>query len=371
MRIILATLILLTAFIPHVGASDEYVSALLMEVKSGQILFEDNVDESWIPASVVKLMLLLLADEAFQEGRVNSGTIFTSSRYAKEMGGSQVYLAEGDETDFQKLIEAVAVGSANDAAVTVAEGIYGSVPATIVAMNAKCEELGMTSTVYTNVTGLPENHGKPDNHTTARDQAILAREVLLRHPGVLDWTGKIWTRFRPGLDMGTTNTMMKVYDGMDGLKTGYHAKGRSNLVATAERDGRRFIAVVLGAPGPKVRNGVVERLLDSGFSDWAQRTALRRGDGLGVEFPVKRTWRGKLRVRAGEDLVFLAKPEDIARVSIEFENPDALAAPFDKGEVVGRIVVKLDGKVLSSVPALADKRMRASWLSWPARGGSE
>ncbi len=346
-------------------AAGEYESALLMEARSGQILFEENADERWIPASVVKLMLLLLADEAVQDGRVKSETLLTSSKYAKGMGGSQVYLAAGDETSFQKLIEAVAVGSANDAAVTVAEGIFGSVPATVAAMNEKCAELGMTSTTYANVTGLPENGGRAENFTTARDQAILAREVVLNHPLVLEWTGKIYTRFRKGLDLGTTNTMMKVYEGMDGLKTGYHDKGRSNLVATAQRGGRRLIAVVLGSPGPKQRNAEVERLLDSGFADWDMRTALRKGDGLGIEFRVKRTWRGKLRVAAAEDLVYLARPEDIARVSIELENPSDLAAPFDEGEEVGRIVVKLDGQVLSSVPALATKRMRASWLSWP------
>jgi len=367
MKTILA-LTLVSLLVAPAFASDEYVSALLMEARSGQILFEDNADEPWIPASVVKLMLLLLADEAVQDGRVTPETVLTSSKYAKGMGGSQVYLAAGDETSFQKLIEAVAVGSANDAAVTVAEGIFGSVPATLAAMNEKCVELGMTNTTHVNVSGLPENGGTAENYTTARDQAILAREVVLKHPGVLEWTGKIYTRFRKGLDLGTTNTMMKVYDGMDGLKTGYHVKGKSNLVATAERGGRRLIAVVLGAPGPKQRNAEIERLLDSGFSDWAMRTALRKGDGLGIEFKVKRTWRGKIRVEAGEDLVYLARPEDIARVSIELEDSDDIAAPFAAGEEIGRIVVRLDGKVLSSVPALANKRMRASWLSWSRNG---
>ncbi len=368
MKTILAAILSLILLAGSALGAGEYQSAMLMEARSGQILFEDNADEPWIPASVVKLMLLLLADEAVQDGRMTPETVLTSSKYAKGMGGSQVYLATGDETSFQKLIEAVAVGSANDAAVTVAEGIFGTVPATLVAMNEKCVELGMANTTYANVSGLPENGGKAENYTTARDQAILAREVVLKHPGVLEWTGKIYTRFRKGLDLGTTNTMMKVYEGMDGLKTGYHVKGKSNLVATAERGGRRLIAVVLGAPGPKQRNAEIERLLDSGFNEWAMRTALRKGDGLGIEFKVKRTWRGKVRVEAGADLVYLARPEDIARVSIELEDSDDIAAPFDAGEEVGRIVVKLDGKILSSVPALAGKRMRASWLSWPRQG---
>jgi len=369
MKSILSTILVILLSASVAGASGDYVSAMLMEARSGQILFEDNADESWIPASVVKLMLLLLADEALQAGKVTPKTMMTSSKLAKRMGGSQVYLAAGDETSFQKLIEAVAVGSANDAAVTVAEGIFGSVPAAVSAMNEKCVELGMTNTVYVNVTGLPESGGRAENHTTAREQAILAREVSLRHPRVFDWTGKIYTRFRPGLDLGTTNTLMKSYEGMDGLKTGYHVKGRSNLVATAQRGGRRLIAVVLGSSGPKARNAEVVKLLDSGFAGWDMRTALRAGDGLGVEFPVKRTWRGKLRIHAGADLVYLARPEDMGRVSIELEDPDELSAPIEAGEVVGRIVVKLDGRVLSSVPALAAGRVRASGLRWPSWGG--
>lgn len=364
MKMLATALLVLLALVPA-AAADGYVSALLMEPVSGQVLFEDNADEPWIPASVVKLMLLLLADEALQEGRVTPATLLPCSEYAQGMGGSQVYLGAGDETSFQKLIEAVAVGSANDAAVAVAEGLFGSAEAAVAAMNARCDELGLQATRYVNVTGLPERRGEPENVTTARDQARLAREVVLKHPGVLDWTGLIWTRFRPGLDLGTTNTLMKTYEGMDGLKTGYHVKGRSNLVATARRGERRLIAVVLGAAGPKARNAEVTRLLDSGFADWEMRLALRAGDGLGVEFPVKRTWRGTVRVHAARDLVFMARPEDLERVVIELEDPDGIKAPFDAGEIIGRIVVRLDGRVISSVPALAARRVRASWLRWP------
>jgi len=264
-------------------------------------------------------------------------------------------------------VEAVAVGSANDAAVALAEHVWGDVDAAVAAMNAKAEALGMAGTRYVNVTGLPEGRGKPDNHTTARDEALLAREVCLHHPLVLAWTGKIWTRFRPGLDMGTTNTLMKSFEGMDGLKTGYHNRARSNLVATAERDGRRFVAVVLGSPSPKVRNRVVTRLLESGFRDWNLHLALRQGDDLGVEFPVARTWRGKLRVKAAEPLYYCLKKGGDDGVRIVLDNADRLKAPLDKGAVVGRIQVMQEGRVLSSVPALAARRMRASWFSWPAR----
>jgi len=349
-----------------VPSSNACVSSLLMEARSGQVLFEDNADGAWTPASVTKLMLLLLAEEALNAGRVTPETIITCSEHAQSMGGSQVFLSAGDQTSVQKLSEAVAVGSANDAAVSLAEGIFGDEPTAVKAMNGKCAALGMTRTRYVNVNGLPVNNGDPDNSTTARDQGILAREIVLRHPRILEWTGLKTTPFRPGLDLNSTNTLMKHYEGMDGLKTGYHKKGRFNLVATAERQGRRLIAVVFGAPGSKERNAEVKRLLDSGCEDWEIRTALRAGEGMGRQFPVKRTWRGKVGVHAARDLVYAVKIEDLGRVVIELERPDAIAAPFDAGQEIGRIVAKLDGKVISAVPALASRRMRASWLNWPA-----
>jgi len=360
-------LIILILMISTAFAGEEYSSALLVEARSGQVLFEDQADRLWSPASVTKLMLMLLADDALREERLTSETPMTCSAYAQSMGGSQVFLAEGDQLPFEKLMECVAVASANDAAVVVAEGLFGSTDACVAAMNAQCVKLGMNSTHYVNVNGLPENHGGPENVTTARDQAILAREVLTRHTGVLDWTRIQSTEFRPGHALNTTNTMMRRYEGMDGLKTGYHAKGMFNLVATAERDGRRLIAVVFGSPGARIRNRVVERLLDSGFRDWDMRMALKAGDRIGAPLPVKRTWRGKLRACAGQDLVYLAKPADISRVIVELEKLGQLKAPIMAGQIVGRIVARLDGKVISAVPAIAEKRVRATWPPWPAR----
>ena len=360
MRQFLAILFLL--LLPSLAHAADYASALLMDAASGQILQEENADLSRSPASVVKLMLLLLAREAQDQGRVSPETLLESSSLAQSMGGSQVYLAKGDKTSFQRLIEAVALGSANDAAVTVAEGLFGSIEETLAAMNNRAAGLGMESSQYANVTGLPASNGMR-NLTSARDQAILAREVILHYPGVLEWTSKTWTRFRRGLVLANTNTVLKKFKGMDGLKTGYHDEARSNLVASAERNGRRLIAVVLGAESQDIRDNKVVELLESGFQDWTLRLALRKNDGLGVEFPVRKSWKGRVRVAAAADLQYLVRKEDLARGSISLDRAEDLSAPIREGEVLGEIQVLLEGEVLASVPALAQNSVRKTWIS--------
>lgn len=361
-------LILTVLAAPSAARKAPYAGAILMEADTGQVLFEDRAERRWIPASMVKMMLMLLADEAIERDQVRLGDVVVASREARRMGGSQVYLGEGDEASFLRLLEAVAVGSANDAAMAVAEHLYGSKAAAVSAMNARATELGMESTVYVNVTGLPEGRRSPENWTCARDQALLARYIVNHNPRILEWTGKTWTRFRQGLVLGTTNTLMKEYEGMDGLKTGFHQRALSNLAATAVRDGRRLIAVVLGSSSPKQRNRSVERLLDSGFNDWQMHTAIDEGESLGAEFPVVESWNASVGVAAGAPLRFLVKPGDEDRVRIMLSEGSRLIAPLKKGEVIGEIQVVLDGEVLASVPALAEKRVGRAWFRLPFFG---
>ncbi len=355
-------------FTPAVGA--EYKSALLMEAETGQILFEDNIDQQWIPASVVKLMLLLLAEEAIEAGRAAPGDTVVATARAQRQGGSQVYLGRGEKATLQKLLEAVAVGSANDAAVAVAAALYGSADEAVVAMNVRAAELGMRSTRYVNVTGLPEGRMADENLSTARDQARLAREVVLGHPGVLERTKLTWTRFRPGLVLPCTNVLLKDYEGLDGLKTGYHDRARSSIVGTARRSGRRLIAVILGSPGPRQRNASLTRLLDRGFSEWELVTGLDRGHGFDGEFRVPGSWKGTVPVRAARGLRFALKPADRSRVRIVLGEGARLNAPIDEGQVVGEIQAWLGDRLLASVPALAGRAVARSWLRLPF-GGAE
>ncbi|MCP4547758.1 MAG: D-alanyl-D-alanine carboxypeptidase [bacterium] len=347
-----------------VARQREYVSAILLEAETGQLLFASDIDREWIPASVVKLMMLLLTEEAICEGRASLADTIIATGRAQKQGGSQVYLGKGERATLGKLIEATAVGSANDAIVAVAVALFGSVDKAVAAMNERAGELGMTSTHYVNVTGLPENRG-PENKTTARDQARLAREIVLDHPGVLEWTSKTWTRFRRGLVLGCTNTLLKEYEGMDGLKTGYHHKAKSNLVSTAIRDGRRLIAVILGSPSQRVRNAVAVRLLDSGFNNWIRVDAMAEGLSFPNEFSVARSWNSSVPVRAGEQLSYLVHPEDSDRVVIRLAEGATLEAPLREGEVLGEILALLDGKVLATVPAVAGASVRKAWFRFP------
>ncbi len=364
LRSLLLCLLICSAFVtPAAGAA--HVSALLMEAETGQILFEDNVDRQWIPASVVKLMLLLLAEEAIESGRAAPGDTITANARAQRQGGSQIYLGQGEKATLQKLLEAVAVGSANDAAVAVAAALYGSADEAVLAMNRRAAELGMTATRYVNVTGLPEGRRADENLSTARDQARLAREIVLGHPGVLERTRLTWTRFRPGLVVPCTNVLLKEYEGLDGLKTGYHNRARSNIVATAKRSGRRLIAVILGSPGPRQRNRALARLLDRGFAEWELVTGLGTGRGFDDEFPVPGSWKGTVPVQAARVLRFALKPADRGRVRIILGEGAGLDAPLEKGQVVGEIQAWLGDRLLAKVPALAGRAVTRSWIQMP------
>ncbi len=343
------------------GPREECAAALLMEAATGEILYAEQPDREWIPASVVKMMLLLLSQEALEDGRVATTDVVTASARAQAQGGSQVYLAAGETATLQRLLEAVAVGSANDATMAVAEHVFGSAEAAVAAMNARAAALGMSRTQYVNVTGLPER-GRPDNRSSARDQALLAREIVRRRPGVLDWTRITETDFRPDLRLRCTNVLLKRCPGVDGLKTGYHAKARYNLVATAEREGRRLIAVVLGSPSVALRNRVATRLLERGFEDWLLVTGLHAGEGFGAEFPVAGSWRGTVPVVAAQTLQFTATPQQASRVRILLGPGARLAAPLKAGEVIGQIQATLDGRLLASVPAVAGRGVGRRWF---------
>ena len=346
-------------------AAEGFTSTLLMEAQTGQILELDNIDQQWPPASVVKLMLLLIYDEARLEGRFAPTDTVVATAAAQRQGGSQIYLAAGEKATYQKLIEAVAVGSANDAAVAIAIALHGTRAAAIAAMNAKAAELGMTNTNYVNVTGLPEEGDRPDDVTSARDLALLAREVVNNHPDVLKLTGLTWTRFRKGLVLGCTNTLMKEFEGMDGLKTGFHNRSGNNLVATAKRGDRRLIAVALGCATPRLRDDLITRMLEEGFSGWKSVEVLVRGQVVDHELPVDHSWWSKVPVEAGQPLSYLARPGDEKKISIILATSGDLVAPVSRGDLVGELQIVMDGRILSSAPAVAGRDVGRAWLKVP------
>ncbi|MBQ8310594.1 MAG: D-alanyl-D-alanine carboxypeptidase, partial [Clostridia bacterium] len=242
-------------------------SAILMEATTGAVLYAQNPDEALPPASVTKIMTLLLVMEAIDSGTVHMEDPVTVSANAASMGGSQVYLKEGEQMSVEDMLKSVVIASANDAAVALSEHIAGTVPSFVDKMNAKAKSLGMTSTVFENVTGLDDT---AENHlTSARDIALMSR-ALIAHPTILNYSS-IWMDSIRNGEFGLTNTnrLVRFYKGCTGLKTGSTSKAGFCVSATAERDDFSLICVIMGAESRDIRNATATQLLDWGFSNYA------------------------------------------------------------------------------------------------------
>lgn len=265
-----------------------YKSAILMDDETGQILYEENAHQQVIPASIVKMMVLLLTMERLETGDIHLSDIVTVSAWASQIGGHQVYLAEGETFRFEELLKAVAINSANDASTAVAEFVGGSTETFVKMMNARAQELGMKDTVFANVHGLPPDPGQKENSTTAYDVAVLGR-ALLRYPQILAWTSTLEDTFRNGT-FTLTNTnrqLLRNYQGVDGLKTGFHPRGAGFCTCvTAKRQDRRLVAVVMGAAQKEDRYRAVRSLLDLGFTQFERVVVFRKGFSVGDPIPV-------------------------------------------------------------------------------------
>ena len=252
---------------------DPAVSAIVVEVESGDVLYEQGAERRIPPASLAKLMTVLLAVEAVEGGQASMPDVVTVSRHAASMGGSQVWLGAGERYNLGQLLESVMMASANDSAVAVAEHLAGSERRFVGLMMKRAGELGMRSTRFLNATGLPAEQGEGDGYTTASDMARLAREALGCHV-ILEWSSTRSKAFRnhPLFIMNNTNPLLGMYPGCDGLKTGHTRAAGYHLIATARADGVRLVAVMMHAGNEEARATGCARLLDYGFA------ALRAGD---------------------------------------------------------------------------------------------
>ena len=251
------------------GLSLSCTSCLLMEKETGTILLEDNAHEKLEPASVTKIMTLLLVMEAVDSGRLSLDEPVTVSAYAAGMGGSQVYLEEGEQMPVSEMIKCVTVVSGNDCAVALAEHVAGSEGAFVSQMNQRARELGMADTTFLNCTGLPAQ----GHVTSAHDIALMSRELILNHPKIRDYT-TIWMDSIRGGEFGLTNTnrLVRFYQGTTGLKTGYTSSAQYCISATAERDGMELIAVIMKSPSVNQRFDDAKTLLDYGFANYSLAT---------------------------------------------------------------------------------------------------
>jgi serine-type D-Ala-D-Ala carboxypeptidase (penicillin-binding protein 5/6) len=335
-------------------------SAILIERDTGQVLFEKNSNEKLPPASMTKVMTMILIMEAIESGKIKLTDEVQVSEFAASMGGSQIFLEPGEAMTVNDLLKGIAIGSANDASVAMAEYIAGTHDSFVDMMNDKVKELGLTNTHFVNTTGLPaENH-----YTTANDMAIMAKE-LLKHESITKYTGLYEDYLREDTEdrfwLVNTNRLVKFYNGVDGLKTGYTSEAKYCLTATAKRNDMRVIAVVMGAPTSKERNRQVTQMLDYAFANYATKKLYDRHQFIN-DVKVSKGSKANAKLVTSETISLLTKKGD-AKMDVSTEIiVDKLHAPIQKGEPVGQLVVKNNGKVVTKSPLLASEDIpKASW----------
>ena len=323
-------------------------SAILIEASTMTVLYEKNADTPYPPASVTKIMTLLLAAEAIDGGSVKLTDTVTTSDNASKMGGSQVYLKAGEQMSVSDMIKSVAVASANDCAVALAEHICGSEDAFVVQMNEKAKALGMKNTHFENVTGLDDT---VKNHvTSAKDIAVMSAE-LLKHEFIFDYTTIWMDTIRDGaFGLTNTNRLIRFYKGANGLKTGMTAKAGFCISASAKRGGMQLIAVIMGAPSRDIRNAAAAKLLDYGFANYGLYTV--EGAVLSP-LRLKGSVTAELGISHG-DFSALLPQTDIKSVTYETELPDFVSAPVKKGDVIGRIEFFSNGKPIGQTDIIAN-----------------
>ena len=348
----LAALVLAWAMTAGAQAAElavESKSCLLMEKTTGQVLYAVNEHEPLEPASVTKVMTILLTREAIDSGSLSYGDLVTASAYACSMGGSQIWLKENEQLTVEDMLKAVCVVSANDASVALAEHLAGSAEAFVEQMNQRAAELGMADTHFVNPTGLPAK----GHVTSAHDIALMSRELILNHPDIRRFT-TIWTdSLRDGaFGLSNTNKLIRFYPGATGLKTGSTDAALYCLSATAERDGMELISVVMGAPTSTQRFEGAKVLLNYGFA--AYGLAQAQPPQPLAPIPVILGDQAAVTPRLAEDPTILAPKEKLAAMEVEVQMAESLSAPVAAGAEVGRMTVTSNGETLASIPLTAD-----------------
>ena len=327
-------------------------SVILTDAKTGQTIFEKNADARRPVASVTKVMTILLTLEAIDEGRISLQDQVTVSEYATSMGGSQVFLDAHKRYPVRDLLKSVIVASANDAAVALAEHMDGTHESFVRRMNERAEQLGLENTHYVNCTGLPAQ----GHYTTARDVASLSAQ-LDQHPLYYEFS-TIWLDeiMHPGgrkTQLTNTNRLVRFYPGCDGYKTGSTNEARYCISATAEKNGLRLIAVVLGADAGQTRFDEARSMLEYGFSAYQRFSPVKEGDILGMQVPVRLGGSDSVTAVSGAGCDMLIKKGTQNEVSLEVSLIGSAQAPVKKGDVLGEIRVMQQGEIVQRIPAVA------------------
>ena len=354
MAMLLAAVVLLTVSAGAVDVTAE--AALLLEKETGEILFAKHEHEQMEPASITKVMTLLLVMEAIDSGRLKYDDTVTGSAHACSMGGSQIWLKEGEQFTVDEMLKAVFVVSANDCAVALAEKLAGSEEAFVEQMNRRAKELGMNDTVFRNASGLPaEGHV-----TSAHDIAVMSRELILNHPDVRKYTTIWMDTLRGGAsELVNTNKLIRHYPGATGLKTGSTSTAMYCVSATAERDGMELIAVVLKSPTGDQRVADARILLDHGFAGYALQAAVP--DEALPPIPVTLGTQATVQPVPSDEKLLLEKTK-LAALTKTVELAERVEAPVSAGDVLGTLRLTAGDEVLAEVPITAGESVpRLTW----------
>lgn len=313
----------------------ESEAQILMEPSTGRILYANNENERMLPASVTKVMTLLLIMEQIDSGVLEYTDTVTCSKNAASMGGSQIWFKEGEQLTIDEALKAICVVSANDVTVAMAELIGGNEENFVIAMNAKARELGMENTHFMNCHGIDEE----GHYTCAKDVAIMARELITKHPNILNYTSIWMDSLRGGkTELTSTNKLIRFYDGATGLKTGYTSNALYNLVATATRKDTTYISVVMKAPSSDVRLAETKTLLDYGFATYETKKICSSNTIL-EELQVNKNIAEKLETRLQDDIYSLVeRGKNVDTDQIVTYNEE-LSAPIESGDIIGSVEI--------------------------------
>ena len=339
-------------------------SALLMEADTGEILYAKDAHKKRPPASMVKMMLMLLVMEKVRAGEIHLSDSITASTWASKIGGSQIYLREGETFTLEDLMKGIVIHSANDACVAVAEHMAGTVEGFVDLMNERAEALKLADTRFVSVHGLPPGNGNPSDLSSAHDLAQLGR-LLVKYPEILGWGGTKEDHLRDGKFILTnTNKLVYQFSGVDGFKTGFYREAGFNVTATAQRDGLRLIAVVMGAPTSIARFDEARRLLAMGFNSYKKVVVVRREAPVGSEIQVSGSTVRKIRAVAQDDLAVVVKKGLEKKLVTEVKIPSSIDAPAHRGQPIGEVQVKHQDQVLAKTAAVVPDEIPKVGLIW-------
>lgn len=336
--------------------ADEAKSAILLERDTGEILYSKNAHEKLPPASMTKVMTMLLIMEAIDKGELSLDEMIRVSERASSMGGSQVFLETGEEMSVKDLLKGIAIASGNDASVALAERIAGSEEAFVKMMNDKAKQLNLKNTHFVNSSGLPAK----DHYSTAYDTAIISKE-LLKYEAITEYTSIYEDYLRKGEEnefwLVNTNKLVRFYPGVDGLKTGYTSEAKYCLAATAKKNDMRVIAVVMGADTAKKRNAIISNMFDYAFNHYETEKLYEKGEKV-AEMRHLQSEQLTNNIVTSEPISTIRKKGDEKKeVSKHIYIDDELTLPIKQGEKVGTLTVKQNGEIVSEIPLIVEEEI--------------